>query len=77
MENLGILAHNRSGVKIKEIKGRAPGSIDAFLNKDGLCRLQSTTLFIQGSVQFQGRRCPNILSETDRQHCTCLQRVIK
>lgn len=48
MENLGILAHNRSGVKIKEIKGRAPGSIDAFLNKDGLCRLQSTTLFIQG-----------------------------
>lgn len=33
MENLGILVHNRSGVKkIKEIKGRAPWSIDAFLN---------------------------------------------
>ncbi|KAG9494251.1 hypothetical protein GDO78_001876 [Eleutherodactylus coqui] len=32
MENLGILGHNRSGVKIKEIKGRAPGSIDALLN---------------------------------------------
>ncbi|KAE8604284.1 hypothetical protein XENTR_v10014656 [Xenopus tropicalis] len=32
MENLGILVHNRSGVKIKEIKGSAPRSIDAFLN---------------------------------------------
>lgn len=33
MENLGILVHNRSGVKkIKEIKGRAPRSIDASVN---------------------------------------------
>ena len=33
MENLGILVHNRSSVKkIKEIKGRAPWSIDASLN---------------------------------------------
>lgn len=32
MENLGILVHNRSGVKIKEIKGGAPRSIDASLN---------------------------------------------
>ncbi|VCX39791.1 unnamed protein product [Gulo gulo] len=33
MENLGILVHNRSGIKkIKEIKGRAPWSIDASLN---------------------------------------------
>lgn len=32
MENLGILVHNRSGVKIKEIKGGTPRSIDASLN---------------------------------------------